>query len=200
MLEVEAIASALFGPVSFRLEAGRALAVMGPSGCGKSLLLRAIADLDAAEGAVRLDGRAREAVPAPDWRRRVALVPAESGWWDDRVGAHFTERGAQPQALAEPLAALGLPADALDWEVARLSSGEKARLALLRALALRPAVLMLDEPTGALDDAATAAVEALLRRRCAEGLALLLVTHDAGQPERLAAPVLAMRADGSGAA
>ena len=178
MLEIEALRTPLMGPVSLSVEAGACVAVLGPSGSGKSLLLRAVADLDPNEGAVRLDGEAREAMEADAWRRRVAFVPAESGWWADRVKEHFAP-GAEPL-----LAALGLP-DALDWEVSRLSTGERHRLALARALQIRPRALLLDEPTAALDAEATARVEALLAAR---GPApLLLVTHDAAQADRLAA-------------
>ena len=70
--------------------------------------------------------------------------------------------------------------------VSQLSTGERQRLALLRALEHRPEVLLLDEPTGPLDDETTAAVEALLREKQANGLALLWVTHDKRQAERVA--------------
>jgi len=71
--------------------------------------------------------------------------------------------------------------------VAQCSTGERARLALLRALAASPAFLLLDEPTGALDQAATLAVEALLQERMLAGLGVVLVTHDTAQAERLGA-------------
>ena len=81
-------------PLSFELAAGGCLGISGPSGAGKSLLLRALADLDASEGEVGLDGTRREDLPAPLWRRRVCFLPAESGWWADRVGAHLPAWGA----------------------------------------------------------------------------------------------------------
>lgn len=183
LLEVRGLARpGLFAPLSFSLEAGECVALLGPSGAGKSLLLRALVDLDPNEGEVRLMGVARSAMTAPAWRRRVAYLPAESGWWDDRVAAHMSDREAA-QAL---LPALGLPADALSWEVARLSTGERQRLGLLRALLLAPSVLLLDEPTSALDDESEAQVEALLERQRAKGCGLLLVTHDSAQALRLA--------------
>jgi ABC-type sulfate/molybdate transport systems ATPase subunit len=73
-----------------------------------------------------------------------------------------------------------------DAPLQRLSTGERQRLALLRALLRNPPVLLLDEPTGALDAASTALVEQELARRLADGLMLVLVTHDAQQAARLA--------------
>jgi putative ABC transport system ATP-binding protein len=85
------------------------------------------------------------------------------------------------------LAQLGLPDSAMSWEIARCSTGERQRLALLRTLMQAPAALLLDEPTGNLDHESTQRVEGLLtgyqRQRQA---ALLWVSHDAGQIERVA--------------
>lgn len=177
-LRAQDLRSPLAGPFSFEVPAGGCLTVTGPSGSGKSLLLRMVADLDPHEGEAWLDGIAQSATPAPAWRQKVVLSAAEPGWWMDQVGGHF----AAPRPDA---ARLGLPADIWDRPVARCSTGERSRLALLRALAGQPPVLLLDEPTGALDTAATAAVEALLRERLAAGLALVLVTHDPAQAARL---------------
>jgi len=180
MLRVTDLATDLIGPISFELDPGACICVQGASGSGKSLFLRALADLDPNAGSVRLGGRAREAFTAPEWRRTVALVPAESGWWDETVGAHLAR---EPDPVPW-LDALGLGA-ALGWEVARLSTGERQRLALVRALQTQPSVLLLDEPTAALDAAATHAVEALLTARLADGMSILLVTHDPAQAGRL---------------
>ncbi len=79
-----------------------------------------------------------------------------------------------------------LPAGCGDWPVARLSTGERQRLALARALVQSPRVLLLDEPTSGLDPDATAAVETELRDRMANGVGILMVTHDAAQANRLA--------------
>lgn len=168
------------GPIDLVVEPGTATAILGPSGAGKSLLLRLIADLDQGEGEVRLGALRRDAVPAPEWRRRVGLVPAEPGWWAADVAAHFP---ADWDTSAT--AALGLPAGIMARAVATLSTGERQRLALLRALSRRPDALLLDEPTAALDPASIAAVEALLREALAAGLVLLVVTHDAGFAARL---------------
>lgn len=182
MLSVEDLRTPLIGPVSFTLMAGECIAISGPSGAGKSLLLRAIADLDENNGTLLLDRSSRETLPAPEWRRRVAYVPAESGWWADTVEAHFLS-APDPTEL---LASVGL-SDALDWEISRLSTGERQRLALVRALQLKPDVLLLDEPTSALDPPSVQRVEQLLLARLDAGCAILLVTHDAVQPRRMGA-------------
>ena len=160
---------------------GECVAITGASGSGKSRLLRAIVDLDPNEGQVGLDGRSRATFAAPDWRHSVAYVPAESGWWDERVAPHFPDG----RLSAAGLAAVGLPYAAGEWLVARLSTGERQRLALLRALAREPKVLLLDEPTSGLDGEGTAKVEALLREELARGVSILMVTHDSAQADRL---------------
>ena len=177
---VARLSTPLIGPIDLDLSPGECVGVQGPSGSGKSLLLRAIADLDPNRGEVRLDGQSRDDIAAPDWRREVALVPAESGWWADTVGAHFA---ASPDP-SPWLAALGL-GDACGWEVARLSTGERQRLALARALQTGPAVLLLDDPSAALDGAATGAVEAHIGEQMRSGVAVLMVTHDPAQAARL---------------
>lgn len=188
MLRIETLATRLIGPVSLSVEAGECVAIMGPSGSGKSLFLRAIADLDPNRGRVSLDRAERAAMPAPDWRRQVMLVPAESGWWSDEVRAHFPA-GAE---VAPLLQALGL-AQAFDWPVSRLSTGERQRLAIARALCHAPVALLLDEPTAALDAQATGQVEALIRSQCASGRPVILVTHDPAQAGRLADRTLRMQ-------
>lgn len=181
MFEIDALETDVIGPASLRLEAGDCVAITGASGSGKSLFLRAIADLDPNRGRVTLEGGDRDAMPAPLWRQRVALVPAESGWWEDRVGAHFDPRFDPAPMLAQ----VGLP-QALDWSVARLSTGERQRLALVRALCRAPRALLLDEPTAPLDAQSTAQVEALIRAAMDRGAPVILVTHDPAQAERLA--------------
>jgi ABC-type multidrug transport system ATPase subunit len=184
-LRIDGLATALIGPISFDIAAGECLALMGQSGAGKSLLLRAIVDLDPSTGSVTLGAHARADMAANDWRKLVALVPAESGWWADRVRDHFpSEAGA-----TELIGKLGL-GSALEWDVARLSSGERQRLAIARALCREPQALLLDEPTASLDEHATALVEDLIRECCEKGMPVLLVTHDRRQAERMARRLL----------
>jgi ABC-type multidrug transport system ATPase subunit len=186
-LRIEQLATKLIGPISFDIAAGECLAVMGQSGAGKSLLLRAIVDLDPNTGNVVVGGRTREAMPANEWRKLVALVPAESGWWADRVGDHFPAGSDATQLIGR----LGL-AGSMEWEVGRLSTGERQRLSFARALCRKPQALLVDEPTASLDDHATGLVEDLIRGCCGEGMAVLLVTHDRRQAERMAKRVLRM--------
>jgi putative ABC transport system ATP-binding protein len=182
LLEIEGLTGLPGGPFNLRLAAGECIAISGPSGAGKSLLLRMIADLDENHGTLRLNGAVRESMAAPLWRRQVLYVAAESGWWASAVNAHM-----QPAPAARDLLArLGLPAQLFDVPVLQLSSGERQRLALIRAVIRRPAVLLLDEPTAALDAESTARVEALLRELAAGGTGLILVTHNEAQAERLA--------------
>ena len=170
------------GPVSLALAAGECVSLMGASGAGKSVLLRAAADLDPHGGDAWLAGVACSAMPAPAWRRQVTYVPAEAGWWADSVAAHFPP-GTDFAAL---LPRVGLNPALAQAAVARCSTGERQRLALLRALQPGNRVLLLDEPTSGLDDAARALVEQLLQSRLAAGVAVLMVTHDAAQAQRLA--------------
>ena len=166
---------------------GECIAVMGPSGAGKTRLLRAIADLDPNRGEVAAGGVDRARVSGPAWRRVVGYMPAESGWWADTVGAHFPD----PDGCRALLAEMRLSADVLEWPVARLSTGERQRLALARALTTRaPRALLLDEPTGALDEEARALVEGILRRQLEAGTPILMVTHDQAQAERMAARIV----------
>lgn len=182
MLIVRELARPGLAPVSFTLQPGECLAVQGPSGAGKTLLLRAVADLDPNRGQVILDDEARDKLPGPVWRRRVIYVPAESGWWSERVGEHFSDwKQAVPL-----LPMLRLSEAVRDWSVQRLSTGERQRLALLRALILEPRILLLDEPTSGLDSEASAAVERLLDSRLQAGLGILWVTHDHAQARRMA--------------
>jgi ABC-type iron transport system FetAB ATPase subunit len=182
-LLIKQLGSSLAGPFALSLETGTCAAITGPSGSGKSLFLRMVADLDPNHGEVWLQGRERGSMPAPEWRRQASYVAAESGWWADQVIDHFpNNRRSEVASLA---ARLGLRADILDAPVAQLSTGEKQRLALQRALVLDPPVLLLDEPTGPLDEESVVRVEALLRERMAGGTAILLVTHDPAQAARL---------------
>ena len=174
LFEVKDLQGAHVPPVSFSLAAGEVLTVQGESGVGKSQLLRALADLSPHEGEVRLDGAEQQAMPATDWRRQVGLVPAESGWWADTVAEHFPHRPSEGwwQRLKLRPALWESPVD-------RLSSGERQRLAVLRALVLMPRVLLLDEPTANLDrDNAAAMAEVLLDYVREQGAAAVWISHN----------------------
>ena len=157
----DSVFTAVGGPFNFAAAPGACLTFMGPSGVGKSLLLRALADLDPHRGEVFLGDLSQSACPPHDWRRQVAYVPAAAGWWAETVAEHFGDLAS----LTDDLVALGLPPECGAWPVARLSSGERQRLSLLRAVALHSPVLLLDEPTANLDADTSLAVEppALIR-------------------------------------
>ena len=165
------------------VQAGECVAISGSSGTGKSLLLRAIADLDPHEGECWLDGQAASAMPAPQWRRRVAYLAADNAWWYPTVEQHF-ETCPEPTTLT----AIGLDTSLLLRPVEKLSSGERQRLALLRLLVSRPAVLLLDEPTASLDPDSTIQLESCIheyRQDC--DTAVIWVSHDPAQIHRIAA-------------
>lgn len=180
-LRIKGLVSRHVGPVSLAVAPGECVCITGKSGAGKSLLLRAIADLDVHEGGLWVDDTACSAVSGPQWRRLVGYLPAESAWWHDTVGEHF---GAIEE---DRFAALGFDVDVLRWEVSRLSTGERQRLALLRLLANAPRVLLLDEPTASLDRDNVANAELMIAQyRRNTGAAVLWVSHDPEQVGRVA--------------
>jgi ABC-type iron transport system FetAB ATPase subunit len=168
------------GPLSFALTA-ECVCLSGPSGAGKTLLLRAIADLDLHHGQIFLDDVECGDFSGSDWRSRVGLLPAESQWWSDRVGEHFA------QTDYDLLERLGFGKEVMHWQVSRLSSGERQRLALVRLLSLHPRALLLDEPTASLDPDNVRCVEEVIKdfRRLNE-TPVLWVSHDPQQITRVA--------------
>jgi len=170
------------GPATFSVSPGNCVALWGPSGSGKSLLMRALADLDPHCGEVLIDGAAQQSMPAHEWRRRVGYLSTETAWWAPLVGQHFVDDG-----FGVDFGALGFKQDVLEWEVDRMSSGERQRLALLRLLSREPEALLLDEPTSNLDHEMTRKVEAVVARyRDDHGASVLWVGHDAAQRKRVA--------------
>ncbi len=182
MLRIEELEVYGLKPVSFELASGECLAVQGPSGSGKTVLLRALADLDPVAGRVFIEGTERSALTGPQWRKRVRYAAAEPGWWGETPRAHFP----QSEGLNKLVGALGLKPAQLDQNIAQLSTGERQRMALARALYDAPSVLLLDEPTGALDAKATTQAERVIKRHLKNGHAVILVSHDPAQVKRLA--------------
>jgi ABC-type multidrug transport system ATPase subunit len=184
LLRVEHLRVGDLPPLTFEVADGECLAVEAPSGVGKTRLLRAIADLEPAPGQVFLNGAERNEMPAPDWRRLVRFCPAEPAWWTETPRPVFADAAAA--RLERLLRSLGLDANLLDRPVAVLSTGERQRLALARALIDEPHVLLLDEPTTALDPQSAALAEELIRYHVVSGHIAILVSHDRNQIERIA--------------
>lgn len=167
--------------VYLELHRGECIGLSGPSGCGKSLLLRALADLQEHSGEVLLHQQQQSLYKPAEWRKQVALLPAESQWWCDTVGEHFST--VDDELLAE----LGFDRQVMNWQVSRMSSGEKQRLAIARLLQNQPTVLLLDEPTANLDETNSYLVEGILKRYL-EGIdaCAIVVSHDLAQLSRVA--------------
>ncbi len=179
------------GPYSLHIAPGECVSLRGDSGSGKSLLLRAIADLAPHTGQVLLDSTPSTQIAAPQWRKQVALLPAESHWWKDEVGAHFAGEECRWFDV------LGFSAETMRWQISRLSSGEKQRLALARVLMNKPQVLLLDEPTASLDADNVIVVEKLIDEyRRDTGAAVLWVSHDAQQAARVGSRHLQLTTEG----
>ncbi len=186
MLRAERLKTAGLPPLSFEVANGECLVVEGPSGAGKTRLLRAIADLDAAPGQVFVDGAERREMAATRWRQLVRYAAAEPQWWTDTPREAMPD-GPQVMARVERMAAsLGVAPELLDRPVSLLSTGERQRLALVRAVVDEPRVLLLDEPTASLDVGSAALVEELIRFQLLAGRAVVLVSHDTGLAARLA--------------
>jgi ABC-type iron transport system FetAB ATPase subunit len=164
-------------------------ALVGPSGAGKSSLLRSLVRLDEpAGGRVLVDGRDATELEPCELRRRVGLVAQAPVMLpgDVRANLAYALEAPQAAALEDALAATGLGASFMDRDARALSGGEAARVAVARALTRHPGALLLDEPTAALDREAAAPVEALVRELATRGLAIVIVTHDEAQAERVA--------------
>jgi ABC-type iron transport system FetAB ATPase subunit len=183
LLVARDLGSPFGGPFDLELAVGECVCVRGKSGSGKSVFLRLVADMDPGSGTVTLKGKNRNDWTGPEWRQRVVYQAAEPAWWAPTGAGHF--RADDREQAAVLMEALGLDAALLTQSVDQLSTGERQRLALARSLARNPEVLLLDEPTAALDQASTLAVENLLVGRMRAGLGIVVVTHSREQAERM---------------
>lgn len=188
---------------SLSLAAGECLGLSGPSGCGKTVLLRALAGLDPlSSGDIRLWGQ--QPTDLPHYRSQVMYLPQKavfvSGTVQDNLNLplrfkiyrqHLFLRqhaGRQPDWQA-----LGLSANFATREISRLSGGEQQKLALLRALQLEPQILLLDEPTAAMDPESTRQSEQLISQWLSGSQrACIWVSHQPEQLKRVATRRLAL--------
>jgi putative ABC transport system ATP-binding protein len=172
-----------------------ATAIVGPSGAGKSTLLRLLNRLaDPDRGEIDYRGRPLAACEPLALRREVSLVPQLPALLAGTVESNLryaAELAGERLDLDRTLGLAGLDPSFAGRDVAKLSVGEQQRAMLARALAQRPAVLLLDEPTSALDHVARDRIEAALAelRRELE-ISIVLVSHDPEQARRLSDWVL----------
>jgi putative ABC transport system ATP-binding protein len=179
------------GPVTLTVAEGEAVAVTGPSGSGKSTLLNLVAGLDrpseggVSVGGLRIEGLSEKAL-ARFRRERIGMVFQFFNLLDDLtvrdnilLPAQLagSARGKAATRAAELMAVLGIAKHA-DAYPGRLSGGERQRVAVARALINSPALLLADEPTGALDTASGQEVRQLLVDLHRSGQTVVLVTHD----------------------
>lgn len=193
-LVFEAGGRRLIDRIDLAIRNGPLTAIVGPNGAGKSLLLRLLHGLIVpTAGRVLWAGRPADAAA----RRRQAMVFQRPVLLRRSASANIRHalkardiRGAEARdRVAEALDLAGL-AHLADAPARVMSGGEQQRLAVARAMALRPDILFLDEPTASLDPASTLAVEALIGRAYIAGTKIVLVTHDLGQARRLADEVI----------
>lgn len=192
----------VLGPISHVFEAGTTTLVMGPNGCGKSTLLRICAMLEVPDGgSVRFIDADREMQHDLALRRRVTLVFPKTtvfrGTVFDNAAYGLRVRGGAQgfvsERVEESLVSVGL-LQKIRQDARTLSSGESQRLGIARALALKPDVLLLDEPTASIDEEHTGFIEDLIRAldRQTE-TTIIMTTHDRQQAEKLAGQLVVMR-------
>ena len=183
--------------VSLHIAAGESLGLVGESGCGKSTLVRLLARLiDASEGRIVFDGQDLAILPAQRFARLPQRAAIQMVFQDptDSLNPRYTardtirepclllagmDRAAAERRVDEVAEQVGLPTALLSRFPHQLSGGQKARVGIARALAPKPRLLILDEPTAALDVSVQAVVLQLLDRLRRElNLATLFVSHD----------------------
>jgi phosphate transport system ATP-binding protein len=191
--------------VDLRIRQGEVLALIGPSGCGKTTLLRSLNRLTeltpgaTREGRILLDDWDIDTLEVTELRRRVAMVfqqpnPFPMSVFDNVAYALREQAARRPRRrelagdVASALSRAGLwheVSDDLDRAALRLSGGQQQRLCIARSLAVKPEVLLMDEPCSALDPISTAAIEDLILD-LRQDIAVVIVTHNLQQARRIA--------------
>jgi phosphate transport system ATP-binding protein len=191
--------------INMAIQSTHATAVIGPSGCGKSTFIRCLNRMHEtnpearAEGEVKISGVDVYGVPAVEVRRRVGMVfqkpnPFPSMSIYDNVAAGLKLNGTHNRRTLDEVVQRSLEQAALWEEVkdvlkkksgASLSGGQQQRLCIARALAVKPEVLLMDEPASALDPISTAKIEDLIFE-LKQSLTIVIVTHNMQQASRVA--------------
>ena len=207
LIEVEHLAKS-FGDnevlkdISLTVRKGEVISILGPSGCGKSTFIRTLVGLEKADGGeIHLDGenilapgvdinRVRQRIgmvfqsfnlfPHMTVKQNIMLAPVKLGL--------MTEEEASDKA-DELLARIGL-SDKANQHPSRLSGGQQQRIAIIRALAMNPEVMLFDEPTSALDPEMVGEVLSLIRTLADSGMTMLIVTHEMGFAKEVSDRVL----------
>ena len=188
-LTVRRGARVVLSDVSFDAPRGRVLALVGASGAGKSTLLRCLNRLAEPEsGTIGLDGDDIRHVAPEVLRRRVALVAQAPAMLPGHGGGQPRVRagGADCRDRDAALAAAGLDASFLPRRARELSGGERARVALARALTREPHAILLDEPTAALDPETARVIAQTVAALAERDLAVIVATHDLALAEAVA--------------
>jgi len=193
--------------ISLQLRGGDRLAIVGPTGAGKTLLLRSLAQLDPIEaGEILWHGKPVLARDIPKFRSQVVYLHQKptllEGSVEENLQQPFTLRvhhdhTYNPKQIADLLKLLDRDTTFLSKQHSDLSGGEAQIVALLRAVQLQPTLLLLDEPTAALDKTATAAVETLIEEWLSDDpnhRAFIWISHNAQQSQRIANRTLRIEA------
>ncbi len=184
----------LFRDLNLALNHGETIGISGPSGGGKSTLLRIAVNLvSPTAGRVLFHGKDVTEWDPRELRRSMILVPQQASMFPGNVrenllwGLRIHRLEASEERLRDVLSQVNLPVSMLDKTAGNLSGGEKQRVAIARALLLEPEVLLLDEPTAALDDDSTEVVEESIQRVISDqDIGVMIVTHNSEQAQRLA--------------
>lgn len=187
----------LLSDISFEIANGERVAIFGPSGAGKSTLIRLLNRLDEpTAGTVYLEGQDYRQIPPRTLRRRLGMVMQQPNLFPGTVAENI-RFGPMVQGNSlddEKIKALlsGVDLDGYsDRDISKLSGGEAQRVNLARTLANQPEVLLLDEPTSSLDEAARREVEeTIMSVLQSRDVTCILVSHDQSQVERLTERVL----------
>ena len=184
--------------INLEVATGELLVVIGPSGSGKSSLLRCINRLnDNSSGRILLDGQSIHELPVTELRCKVGMIFQKTAAFEGSVaeniafGAALHDRTIARAQILDLMRQVSLEAQLSDQAASALSGGQEQRLAIARALALDPSLLLLDEPTSSLDPIATGRVEdSLLQLRKATNLTMIWVSHSIEQARRIGSRVL----------